>query len=71
MILPLLVFLVVLISVLVSFKREHFSTTTASTNPQVTTQTTSQDSKSHDEKNVPNNTYISFWLIILQENILR
>ena len=39
MILPLLVFLVVLIAVLVSFKREHFQTTSASqsqTNPVVT-----------------------------------
>merc|ERR1711871_625594 len=39
MILPLLVFLVVLIAVLVSFKREHFQTTPASqnqTNPIIT-----------------------------------
>jgi hypothetical protein len=58
MILPLLVFLVVLISVLVSFKREHFSPTSSIT--QTTPITTSPPEPSELDRNKPNHTYISF-----------
>lgn len=55
MILPLLVFLVVLIAVLVSYKREHFQTSSVSQTIPLATTVSQSDSSSR-----PNNTYISF-----------
>lgn len=57
MILPLFVFLVVLIAVLVSFKREHFQTTPASqTNPVITRALESNEVNTDS----PNTTFITF-----------
>lgn len=59
MILPLLVFLVVLIAVLVSFKREHFQTTPAS-QTQTTPITTSPPETDEVDSHAPNTTLITF-----------
>ena len=61
MILPLLVFLVVLIAVLVSFKTEHFQgAQTTVMSPSARLATTPAVLHSHEDKNTPNTTYISF-----------